>query len=113
MQSSIKTRRKILLIFDKFKDTIEAPDICHILKRQIVKSLGHEKVVVEELPISDGGDGFVNCLAHQYRDDKSFERKTHKVLDPLLRQISAEYLINRSLNTAYIEVANTSGLSLL
>jgi glycerate kinase len=72
MQSTIKTRRKILLIFDKFKDSIESQDICRILQRQITKHLGEEKVQVEALPISDGGDGFVNCLAHQYKDDHNF-----------------------------------------
>lgn len=35
------------------------------------------------------------------------------VLDPLLRDKQSEYLIDQENNTAYIEVANTSGLQML
>jgi glycerate kinase len=40
-------------------------------------------------------------------------RKETTILDPLLREIKAEYLVDYESSTAYIEVANSSGLQLL
>ena len=65
------------------------------------------------MPISDGGDGFVDCMAHHFKGDPDYELNTHNVLDPLLRPILGSYLLNRKAETAFLEVANTSGLYLL
>ena len=39
--------------------------------------------------------------------------KKMTVSDPLLRPVESTYLINKITNTAYLEVANASGLQLL
>lgn len=71
------------------------------------------EVIVSEMPISDGGDGFIECMAEGLRDNPFIDNISHEVLDPLLRPIKASYIINRQNSTAYIEVANISGLVLL
>lgn len=65
------------------------------------------------MPISDGGDGFVECMSHHFKGDPAYEISSVSVKDPLQRQVQGIYLINRSTKTAYLEVANTSGLQLL
>ena len=87
-------------------------DICRIIKNGIINKIGRE-IQIEEMPISDGGDGFIECVALGLKDNLFIEQLYHEVLDPLLRPIKAKYIMNRENNTAFIEVANISGLVLL
>ena len=65
------------------------------------------------MPISDGGDGFIECMSEGFKGNPNVEKLSHQVLDPLLRPVLGSYLMNRLTNTAFIEVANVSGNSLL
>ncbi len=44
MQSAIK-RKNVLLVFDKFKDSIQSKDICNIINTKINLRLGEQGVV--------------------------------------------------------------------
>jgi glycerate kinase len=112
MQSAIK-RKNVLLAFDKFKDSIQSKDICDIINNKINLRLGEQGVVCHQMPISDGGDGFVEFMSYHFKGDPAYEISSVSVKDPLQRQVQGIYLINRSTRTAYLEVANTSGLLLL
>jgi glycerate kinase len=102
-----------LLAFDKFKDTISSEDICDAIKSKINERHEFKGFNILEVPISDGGDGFIKCLHQQFKELPYTELKHLKVLDPLMRPIEGTYLINKKTKTAYLEVANTSGLALL
>lgn len=70
-------------------------------------------VQAKDIPVSDGGDGFIDSLYTRYKNDSNYELKSTKVLDPLDREINGPYIINKETKTAYLEVASVSGLQLL
>jgi len=123
MKSALPAR--VVLAFDKFKDTMSAQAVCDTLAKKF-KGAGCEEVV--ELPISDGGDGFVECMhriAKELRDKKisnvffkgvqEVEMKQLEVQGPLNEPVKGEYLVIKEAERkhAVIEVANLSGLQLV
>ena len=97
----------LLLIPDKFKGSLSATAVIEAI------TLGVQKAVpgtnTHAVIASDGGDGF---LASVSKYDQ-VETVTVNTFDPLGRAILAPYLLRRDTATAYIEMANTSGMVLL
>jgi glycerate kinase len=75
-------------VFDKFRDTISARDICRVITSKIHERMGPD-VVVNEMPISDGGDGFVECMSHAFKNNPFVTLHEIEVLDPLKRPTTA------------------------
>ena len=50
----------ILMIFDKFKDTLSARGVCEAVSSQLLKAFPDANI--RQVPISDGGDGFIECM---------------------------------------------------
>ncbi len=67
------------------------------------------EISVINVPVADGGDGIVDVL----QGALGGELINCKVHDPLFREITANYSYVRSSNTAAIEMALASGLSLV
>jgi len=65
---------------------------------------------IECVPLSDGGDGFQDCMFRALPDATQVKVT---VTGPLGESIEAEYCLHSSTATAYIEVANASGLKLV
>lgn len=61
------------------------------------------------LPISDGGEGMVESIA----DSIGAKMVSVSVHDPLMQMIEAKYAINTDGDTAYMEMAASSGLPLV
>ncbi|PLK44281.1 glycerate kinase [Emticicia sp. TH156] len=98
---------KILLAPDKFRGSLDAPQVCEAMAEGIrMVSAGIETV---SLPMADGGEGTLDLLLWYAGGQK----KTAQVQDPLGRIINAEYGISADGKTAFIEMATASGLSLL
>ena len=59
------------MCIDKFKDTLTAPEAVSTIK-EVLKYKYANKVSVEEVPVSDGGEGFLDCIemAKSHGDDK-------------------------------------------
>jgi glycerate kinase len=57
-------KKTVLLIFDKFKDTLSSEKVCKV----VASALEREGVEIKSVPISDGGDGFVDCMHHVLKD---------------------------------------------
>jgi len=93
---------KIVLAPDSFKDSISSIEICNILENLIDKEF--PDYVVESIPVSDGGEGFLEALA----ENLDLEIITKSVMGPVKNEIKASYGINN--NTAYLEMAQSSGL---
>lgn len=70
------SRKKVLLVFDKFRDTISARDICNVLQTKITQHLGPD-VGVHQMPISDGGDGFIECMSEGFKGNPNVEKLSH------------------------------------
>ena len=97
--------QKILIAPDKFKGSLSAFEVCHILKNEIVSVLPHAQV--ESCPLADGGDGSLAILS-SYLD---LEKQDCVTVDPIGRPIHTQYYTSNKV--AYIELASASGLVLL
>jgi len=96
---------KILLAPDKFKGSLSAREVCDALTKGMLQVNSELEIITK--PLADGGDGSLSVLS-EYLD---CEPVNLNVNDPLMRPIQVEYL--RAKNTAYIELAEASGLVLL
>lgn len=96
---------KILCLIDSFKGTLTSLELGSIAK-DVLGRKGHD---VEYIPISDGGDGFLDSIKHITK----LKSKTIKVKDPNGNIISANYLIDHEQQKAYIEMAQSSGINLI
>lgn len=98
---------KILIAPDKFKGTLRAEEVCHLIAEVFKEERPFFDVMI--LPLADGGDGTSGILT-------SFSKgfgTTAEVHDPLGRLIKTSYGISSDGATAFIEMASASGLGLL
>lgn len=96
---------KILVCPDKFKGSLDAVSISDTIEEELLNI--NPSFIVKKMPMADGGDGTIDILQRISGGDKIYCR----VFDPLFREIETYYLSNG--DSAYIEMAKTTGLSLL
>jgi glycerate 2-kinase len=97
----------ILIAPDKFKGSLTAQQVCNAIVEGI-RSVD-ANAILDILPMADGGEGSAQLLT-------SFSGGTTKALtvrDPLFRSIESSYGISRDGKSAFMEMANASGLQLL
>jgi glycerate kinase len=94
---------KILVASDSFKGTLSSREIGRIVQEELGPAYR-----VDYLPVSDGGEGFLDALR------EFFPGPLRQVFsqDPLGREITCEYILSGD-KTAIIESAVTAGLGLL
>jgi glycerate 2-kinase len=98
---------KILIAPDSFKDCMTARQVALFIEKGILKEMPDADI--ENLPISDGGEGTLTTLV-EATGGILFKTQVH---DPLMRMIDAEYGILGDGITGVIEMATASGLELL
>lgn len=98
---------RFILIPDKFKGSLSAEEVIAALSNGIRRVYPHAEI--HSVIASDGGDGFLDAVAHAV----PVEVVTCPATDPLMREITARYLIDRKQKTAYVELAECSGMVLL
>jgi len=98
--------KKIIIAPDSFKGSLSSIEICKIVKDAALKIFPDLQVI--EMPMADGGEGFVDAMLYPGRGKKF----TVVVKDPLWRDVQATYGILDD-HTAVIEMAAASGLPLL
>ncbi|MBP0903189.1 glycerate kinase [Mariniflexile gromovii] len=98
---------KIVLAPDKFKGSLTGLQFCNAVEEGIKEVF--PKVEIVKMPLADGGDGTIDILEYHLKG----KRVTVKVNDPLFRDIEASYLYMKSIQTAFIEMAEASGMYLL
>lgn len=98
---------KIILALDSFKGSLtslQAADACEQGIRKVFPTCE-----IVKLPIADGGEGTLDALVSA----TSGRYNTCRVHDPLMRPIQAKYGISGDGETAFVELAQASGLTLL
>lgn len=95
---------KILSVIDSFKGTITSKRLGEITKEELKK----HSIDCDYLAISDGGEGFLDAISNNLELDVHIV----EVKDPLYRKIKCKYLTYKN-ETAYIELAESSGIGLL
>ena len=98
---------KFILAPDKFKGSLTGIEFCDVVEEGIISVLPEAEIL--KVPLADGGDGTIEILDYHLHG-KSIEVD---VKDPLFRSIKASYLFIESLQTAFIEMAEASGMKLL
>lgn len=98
---------KIVLAPDKFKGSLTGIQFCDAVEKGVKEVLPNAEII--KLPLADGGDGTIDILEYHLKD----KRTKVKVNDPLFRPIEASYLYLDSVKTAFIEMAQASGMYLL
>ena len=98
---------KLLLIPDKFEGSLTSEAFADAFVSGM-KKLG-KPFSTQYIKATDGGEGFLNTVA-KYRPCISVDVISE---NPKGEPIRSYYLYNKQSNSAYIELANTSGLQLL
>ncbi|MFD5649163.1 glycerate kinase [Streptomyces sp. NPDC127039] len=96
--------RRVLVAADKFKGSLTAVEVAECVTaglRRVVPD-----VLVEALPVADGGDGTVAAAVAA-----GFERREVRVAGPLGDEVTAAYALRE--DTAVVEMAEASGLQRL
>lgn len=99
--------KKILLLPDSFKGTMDSPSICKIMKAAILRH--YPDALVESLPVADGGEGSVDSFLQALNGEKVIVR----VKGPLFEELDAFYGLVDQGKTAVIEMAACAGLPLM
>jgi glycerate kinase len=97
--------KKIIVAIDSFKGCLTSAEANQAAAEGIFAKMPEAKVV--QVPVSDGGEGFMEAF-HAAMGGEIVEVN---VKDPLMRTIVAQYLVQG--DTAVIEIAKASGLTLL
>lgn len=98
---------KIIVAFDSFKGCMSAHDACMSAAKGLHERYPEADVV--SVPLSDGGEGLVECVT-RVQSATVVQCNAH---DPLMRDMNARYALSHDGLTAYMEMAETSGLPLL
>ena len=97
--------KKVIVAIDSFKGCLTSAEANQAASEGILDKMPDAKVV--QVPVSDGGEGFLEA----FQAAMGGEIVEVNVKDPLMRPIVAQYLLQG--DTAVIEIAKASGLTLL
>jgi glycerate kinase len=116
MNFLLNFQRQVLACTDKFKDSLGALQVGEAVIRTLKRHFPN--IVSHNLPLSDGGDGFIQAIA--LTSSGSSARRIHinkaTVTGPLGVPVESDYGLVTSGNEtefAVIEMAKTSGLELV
>ena len=98
---------KIVVAIDSFKGSLSSLQAGNAVKEAIRRLDGNAEVLVK--PLADGGEGTVEALA----EGSDAEMVEIEVNGPLLNPVVAKYCILKDTNTAVIEMASASGITLI
>lgn len=98
---------KIILAPDKFKNSLTGLEFCDIVEAGIKEIIPSCNIV--KLPLADGGDGTIEVVNHYLKG--AF--MNIEVENPFFEPVQASYLYAASTKTAFIEMAEASGVKLL
>lgn len=98
---------KIVIAPDKFKNSLTGLEFCEIVEKEILTKNSNIEVV--QVPLADGGDGTIEVV-NFYLQGKVIEVI---VSNPFFKPVKASYLYSENSKTAFIEMAEASGVKLL
>jgi glycerate kinase len=98
---------RFVLAPDKFKGSLTGDEFCMAVVEGIKEILPEAKII--ELPLADGGDGTIAVINFYLKGDVI----ELSVMDPFFRPVQATYLYSEASQTAFIEMAEASGIKLL
>ncbi len=97
----------ILIASDSFKSSLSSGEICHTLSKTLINSSLPIQITTNKL--ADGGEGTLAAI-NQKGDYKVVNLE---VDNPLFSKINTHYLYDLQSKTAFVELAQASGLTLV
>ncbi|UZO79586.1 glycerate kinase [Aquimarina sp. ERC-38] len=98
---------KFIIAPDKYKGSLTGLEFCDAVEKGLKKIFKDADII--RIPLADGGDGTIEVVKY-HLDTKTIKLTVN---DPLFRPVEASYLYSESTDTAFIEMAEASGLKLL
>lgn len=98
---------KVLISIDSLKGSLSSIEAANAIKKGILKVKKDAEVKI--LPLADGGEGTVSALVQGMNGKK----ETIEVTGPIIKKVNATYGLLKGTNTAIIEMAQASGLTLV
>ena len=98
---------KIVVAPDSFKGSVSALEAANAIEHGLRRVF--PDAIIEKIPMADGGEGTVQSLV----DATGGHLQTRRVLAPLENQVDAQFGILSDGETAVIEMASASGLTLV
>ncbi|MBR4123732.1 MAG: glycerate kinase [Clostridia bacterium] len=98
---------KVIVAIDSFKGSLTSLQAGNAVKDAICRLHDDAEVLVK--PLADGGEGTVEALA-ETSNAYMVETEVH---GPLMKPVTAKYCILNDTNTAVIEMASASGITLI
>jgi len=98
---------KIVIAPDKFKNSLSGLEFCNAVEAGI-RTINKEADILK-LPLADGGDGTIEVVNFYLKG----EVVRLKVNNPFFKPVEATYLYAETSKTAFIEMAEASGVKLL
>lgn len=98
---------KIVVAPDKFKKSLTGLQFCDSVEASILKVLPNCEIL--KLPLADGGDGTIEIVNYYLKGTII----TVTVNNPFFKKIKATYLYAEVEQTAFVEMAEASGVKLL
>ncbi|MDD2430149.1 MAG: glycerate kinase [Bacillota bacterium] len=98
---------KIILALDSFKGSLSSLEAATAVESGIKRALPKANII--KIPVADGGEGTAETLV--LADSGTM----HKIVchDPLLRKMECYFGLSKDKQTAFIEVAQSTGLTLV
>lgn len=90
---------------------MSASEACHAAALALKECCANVQVI--EMPMSDGGEGLVEAIKCNIirPTEQEVQHVCIRAHDPLMNPIDAEYLISSKNSTAYMEMAETCGIT--
>lgn len=98
---------KVICAFDSFKGCMTSLEAGEAAKKGVMGAM--PGCMVSVMPMADGGEGTIDAI----RSMTGGREVPIRVLDPLLRERESEYVMDCDGETAYIEMAQCAGLTML
>ena len=98
---------KVIIAIDSFKGSLTSREAGEAVRQGILQT--HPDWDTDIITIADGGEGMLNVML-EANDGKGITIEAH---DPLMQRTLATYGISADGTTAFIEMANISGLPLV
>jgi len=98
---------KFVIAPDKFKGSLTGFEFCDAVAEGVAKVFPEAEIMKK--PLADGGDGTIEVVQH-YTEGEKVQLTAS---DPLFRPIDTFYVYSKSMQIAFIEMAEISGLKLL
>lgn len=98
---------KIVIAPDKFKNSLTGLEFCNAVEEGIKQI--HSDLEIVKLPLADGGDGTIDVVNYYLKG----AIVNVEVNNPFFKPVIASYLYSETSKTAFIEMAEASGVKLL